>query len=167
MILIFLLLRMGKEHVKRRRVTAIIRKLLGIFMFKKIKTNTSKNMTVKQTPFYRSVCRPESLQIFLLSENIFSQFNSVWLLSRAYWKCTWLPHYKQLMQQSLLPSVLKYRLKKRKVPLIVVVTKDYRTNLTLRGFLSSVLFLAQRHIYDLVHKYRNQWTSYILSPISG
>ena len=60
------------------------------------------------------------------------------------------------MQQSSLPSVLKYRLKKRKVPLIVVVTKDYRTNLTLRGFLSSVLFLAQLHIYDLVHKYRNQ-----------
>ena len=71
MILIFLLLRMGKEHVKRRRVTAITLKQLGIFMFKKIKTNTSKNMTVKQTPFYRSVCRPESLQIFLLSKNIF------------------------------------------------------------------------------------------------
>lgn len=47
MISMFLLLRMGKEHVKRKRVTVTL-KLLGTPMFKKTKTNTSKDVTVKQ-----------------------------------------------------------------------------------------------------------------------
>lgn len=60
--------------------------------------------------FYKWMCRPESLWIFLLSENIFSSISlscviTVWgLLEGAEFyqmlvllKCTWLLNYKQLM----------------------------------------------------------------------
>lgn len=78
MILIFLLLRMAKEQVKRRRVTAITLKLLGIFMFKKIKTNTSKNMTVKQRlPFTDQCADQKASKYFCSQKTFFHQFNSV------------------------------------------------------------------------------------------
>lgn len=55
----------------------------------------------------------------------------------------------------------------KQVPLTAVVAEDYRTNLALRVFLSSVSLLAQFHMYDLAHKDRNQGAIYIPSQILG
>ena len=69
---------MGKEHFKRRRETAITLKLLGIFMFKKIKTNTSKNMIAKQRLPFTDQCAGQKASKYFCSHKIFfHQFNSV------------------------------------------------------------------------------------------
>lgn len=86
-------------------------------MFKKIKTNISKNMVVKQRLPFTDQCADQKASKYFCSQKTFfinlilcdcylgptggvEFFQMLVLL-----KCTWLHNYKQLMQQSSLPAV--------------------------------------------------------------
>lgn len=69
----FLLLRTGKERVKRKRVTVTPLKLLGTPVFKEIKTNTDNDMIVTQGLPFTNERASQKASDYFCSQNTFSQ----------------------------------------------------------------------------------------------
>lgn len=66
------LLRIGQDHVEMKRVIIATLRLLRNPLCKEIKTNTSKDMIVKQRLSFTSECAGQKVSEYFCSQNTFS-----------------------------------------------------------------------------------------------